>query len=222
VIEVKTRELTWALQATMPHASRDETVAALNAVRVEYEPGEGSLYLIASDRYTIAAARLNPEAGGRAERAAATIPLRDVRMLLARLTGAAAEEELAVRITTDALIIGGFYKFATLESGQLPGMPGTWLNWRHMIRGFMDTAGEQLADDDAVDPALLARFKTAGVAAVYRTVRSKTPRKPGTVLVISHNFAGACMAHTVAGDHPAAGAWDDWLHVTAGYAEANQ
>lgn len=143
------------LAQVKPHMSTDITLPIVNLVQVERRGGH--LYVIATDRYTMAITRTPVEG---AEQWTARIPAYDLRTVEVWLKSAAGDIEVgldgdaltltsttgALRLTTDAAGAGEF--------GEFP-------NWRKLVSGALESEPTEPVALTGYDTRFLARWKAA-------------------------------------------------------------
>ena len=126
-ITVPAAELRSRLKAVIPHAGIDDTPPSLTCVRFELRTG--SLYLVTTDRYTMAVARLRI-AGTQAAPVpdqAALLPMPAVKALRRMIKGA---DVVALAIGDGTLTIDSR---GTGQSCTWDTQPGKFPDWRPML-----------------------------------------------------------------------------------------
>lgn len=164
-----------------PHMSSDVTLPILNLVQVECR--DDHLYILATDRYTMAIAR-TPVAGG--EQWTARIPSQDLRTVEVWLKAAAGDIEVTAE--ADALSLAGVSGALRLSSeaseyGEFP-------NWRKLVSGALESEPTEAVGLTGYDTRFLARWKAAGRAL---HAWQAGPRKPLVLTDSDGAFVGIQM-----------------------------
>lgn len=138
-----------------PHMSTDVTLPVINLLQVERR--DGHLYILATDRFTMAIARTPVEGD---EQWTARIPAHDLRTVEVWLKAAAGDIEVgpdgdALTLTspTSSLRISA----EASEYGEFP-------NWRKLITGALAAESTEPTGLTGYDTRFLARWKAAGRA----------------------------------------------------------
>jgi DNA polymerase III beta subunit, central domain len=213
-ITVPAHDLRAGLRAVLPHVSRDDQMAALTCVRLE--AAGGSLFLAATDRRTMAVARLGITAADQAaaQVRGALLPLESARALSRLLKGAAGSAALVMAdagLTAD--IPGTAGGWATLDSG--------FPQWRKTLGGLLAREPGELRDSHQLDPVLLKRFAACGSRRHgpgadplrMRVTAARGTAAPVVLFARGDWFLGALMA--VRGTVADSGYWAGWAEATA-------
>jgi hypothetical protein len=215
------------LDAVMPHAGGEDAMPALEAVL--FEVRGGTLYLAATDRYSMGIARCRIP-GARAA------PVADATALLPlRVTGGGLLPMLERADGTAALVFGE--DSLTVDTGSASATyktdshPEHFPDWRPLLAGILAGEAAELGDARGIAPLHLAKFAagpddTPGYCETGLRVRilSPTHRKgvllhsgehePVVLLARGDWFLGALMPMRV--DREAAPeVWAEWAAVTA-------
>jgi hypothetical protein len=220
-VSVPAAKLREMLEAVIPHASPDDTLPSLVAVR--FEVAGGTLYVAATDRYTLAVARY-PVPGAQeapVPDAGVTLPLKaakSLRRMLKNGQGVAALLLADETFSADAGSQSG--KWAVTTSLEFP-------DWRATLRKMLTAPPAELGDGHGMGAEILGRF-TAGadpftrnplrIRVTFGGTSQKFNREPepAPVMVITRGdwFIGAAMPVRI-GEYDGHGAWDDWAAVVA-------
>lgn len=234
-ISVPAHKLRLMLTAVLPHAQADDdTMPGLMAVRFEVQGG--TLYLAATDRYTMGAARCRiPGMKTGSEVAAATALHVDAAAgLLSALAGetgvAALTFEDGGKLGADLGETGSSYETVAERFTEI-GLGDWFPDWRATLGGLLNGDAAQLESTMAVNPVLLARFavsldsrdEATDCAAPLRMRMSRSEAGITALLVTRDNwFAGALMPYRRirrADDTLPPDEFEDWAAVLAQGAE---
>lgn len=152
-VTVPAAKLRDMLDAVMPHAGTDDTLPVLMTVR--FEVLAGVLYVVATNRYTIGAARY--VLGADAPDAAVLLTLRDARELRELLDHAG---ETAALVFADGLRVdAGEDCLAGWEDPRTAHPTGwNYPDWRDVLAGLLAADEAPLIPDYGIEPDLLAKF----------------------------------------------------------------
>jgi hypothetical protein len=215
-ISVPAAKLRLMLTAVLPHACRDDTLPALCGVSFEFR--DGTLFLAATDRYTIGIAR-EPVPGSVAAEVpaqSAILPLeaaRALRRMLKKQAGVA-----AVIIGSDTLSVE-----CAAVSGSWRATDGKFVDWRPLLHGALTGTLEPLGDSAGVNPQELSRLGIGagrtGTALNIRLLASARSGPVPMVMAIADDwFIGAVMpVRHFAGEEDSDYAiqWESWVAATA-------
>lgn len=188
-------DLSWALSAVLPHAGRDPRPSF---VGIEH-CGEW-LYFYATDRYTLAIARIPytdvPVQNGYAHLLLSTKEATELERFVRPVRVADKEANVAYSATVDELHIG-----LDDESGVFDATPdtGQFDSLLTRVKTVRETAVEW--QPVTIDPAFLARFAKAKRDDTPVRIEPKHGGKAGALLVTAgSDFIGVAME--IAYDHP--------------------
>jgi hypothetical protein len=216
-ISVPAGKLRLMLTAVLPHANEDDSLPALCSV--SFEVRDGTLYLAATDRYTIAIAR-EPIPGAVAAGLpdqSALLPLEaawDLRRMLKKRTDVAAvmieDGKLAVECGRTSA------SWTTLDKGTFP-------DWRSLLHDSLTGTQAPLGDKAGVDAEKLARltvlanrsFESLSIRFLV-TAERKDRENPVPMLLATMGdwFLAAVMPVRLGGEDRAS-QWAEWTALTA-------
>jgi hypothetical protein len=227
-ISVAAKTLRMMLAAVLPHASDDDTMPQLMTVR--FEVRAGVLYLVATDRYSLAVARF-PVPG------AAQIPEPDQAVLLPRAYAGQLCEVLAGQEGTCALLIADGRITAdcgAVSSSWETSPSANWPDWRSVLAKLL-TVDPAAADDTfGMDMRLLARFQIDSRPKTrlvwddedewyeedtpewdYQPIRLRVtqPDQPAIVVTRGSWFAGAVVCCRMDGPTATEPQWGSWTEI---------
>src|SRR5450755_2309377 len=151
-ISVPAGKLRLMLTAVLPHAGSDDSLPVLCGVN--FEMRGGTLFLVATDRYTIGVTR-EPVPGAIAAELpdqSALLPLeaaRDLRRMLKKQAGVAAILIENGKLTVEAGFVSG--SWATFADGKFP-------EWRGLLHRGLSGTTVPLGDKYGVDAEKLTRL----------------------------------------------------------------
>jgi hypothetical protein len=213
-------DLAWALKAVLPHVSRDRGLyPELEAVFFD-AAGDGTLCVVATDRYTLGCATV-PCLRDPGAPATALIGAGDVRELAARL---ARQERGDKRGAARLEIYGDGDVFADwgvryqsltwpLTWPVLAGERREFIDWRKLLGRFMHAPSALPRRVDGFAGPLLARFAAAGLsgALTVMPVRTSADGPRAAAVVLGDRFAGAIAACRVTStDYDPVEALEEW------------
>jgi hypothetical protein len=155
-ISVPAAKLRDMLDAVMPHAGTDDTLPSLNAV--QFEVRAGTLFLVATDRYTIGCARyVIPGADdAQVQDAAALLMMSEAREMRCNLGQEAGV--VALTFSDDLRMDAGTGWKGTWEQAGSP--KWKYPGWRPVLAGTLAEADAPFTLAAGIDPRYLARFAT--------------------------------------------------------------
>jgi hypothetical protein len=232
-ISVPARMLRRRLTLVLPHCGEDDTLPALQGVRLEVQ--DGWLYLAATDRYTMAVARLPVPGAGE-------VPVPDQATLLPAETARALRRLLKGADGVAALSLGENRISADIGNGTTGRWPADdkakFPEWRPMLAKMLAAGTAELGDGHGVDPGKLARFAIGAdqfdlVPLSLRVTNGSSRQvndgeaEPAPVLLVTRGdwFIGCLMPVRLGSLNAAcavSGTWDEWaaLSAPAGKSEA--
>jgi len=214
-ISVPAGKLRLMLTAVLPHANDDDTLPALCGVN--FEMCGGTLFLAATDRYTLGVAREQVPgaiAAGVPDQSA-LLPLeaaRDLRRMLKKQAGDIAILIEDGNLKVEAGSVSG--SWATVAKAKFP-------KWRTLIRPGLTGTTVPLGDGYGVNAERLTRL-AAGARKTGEALRIRVllpakkdqdrGRPPMVAATVGDWFLGVVMPVRMDG---APAQWDDWTSVTA-------
>jgi hypothetical protein len=217
------------LAAVIPHAANEEDLPALEAIR--FEVRDGTLFLIATDCYSIGVARCRIPG-------AQAAPVPDATALLPLcVTEGALLSMLDCADGTAALVFGE--DSLTVDTGRdsatygTDGHPEHFPDWRVLIAGLLTGEPAELGDTRGIAPLHLAKFQAGPedspgyceeglrVRIVSPTHRKGVPlhageREPTVLLARGDWFLGALVPMRLDRDvAPEPSPWTEWAAATA-------
>ena len=187
-------DLRWALAACLPHVARGlDTTARLHAVRLELEPG--TLYAVATDRYTLGCAAIPVRYDG--DPATALIAADDARELVKRLARRDDSPAVLELYEDGDIAVDYRVRYSSLR------YPGPWRagqvldypDWRTTLSQLVHAAPAVPGRADGLNPEYLGRFTCArrpGCASRALTVMPVASRgSRADAVVLGEWFAGA-------------------------------
>lgn len=193
-VDALASDLAWAIKAVLPHASRDETLPEVNAVR--FEMNGGWLHVIATDRYSLGVARIQAAhiADGEIR---ASVMLPDARDLLKHLK---AERGNAVLYAgpRGEVSLPGRPAYAPVPILAFPA-------WHKVLGDALHAEPAAPTLRFGFEPGILGRFAAAAEDAglTFRLVPCAEPttrpggERPPSMLVLGERFAGLVAARTL-------------------------
>lgn len=219
-ISVPAPKLRLMLTAVLAHADAECDLPQISGVRFDYQAG--TLYLVATDRYTLGVAReAVPEAAAAGlPDQAATLPLAgawELRRILKRRDDKAVVRVGDGKITVSAGDVSG--SWVAVAPGHAaqgnPSFPG----WRELLHGFLTGTQVPMGELAAVNPAKLARL-TPGPSRAHDSLNIRLLARadngiPTLVATAGDWFIGALMLVRLGGEAAVARHWADWTVATA-------
>jgi hypothetical protein len=217
------------LAAVMPHAGGEDVLPALEAIRLEVR--DGTLFLIATDRYSIGVARCRIPG-------ALAAPVPDATALLPLCVTEGGLLSMLERADGTAALVFGEDSL-TVDTGRDSATYGTdshpehFPDWRKTIAGILTGEAAELGDTRGVAPLHLAKFQpgpddSPGHCEEGLRVRILSPthrkgvllhageREPVVLLARGDWFLGALMPMRLERDGaPEPSPWAEWAAVTA-------
>ncbi|MFJ7895967.1 hypothetical protein [Streptomyces anthocyanicus] len=188
-VTINAHQLKLLLDKTIDHMG-SEYVEPLHGIRLDVDARY--IYAVATDRYTIAAARYSLNHGDQNQEPwAATIPAENLRALREWIHALQGSGLITISTAKDRLFFEGPQTDLSIAVNTTLEFP----DWRGLLRKLV----EQTADSNvfpALDPGKLARFNTGGL------IRARLTGDEKPLLVFSEDFLGAQMPVRHAGIYP--------------------
>lgn len=204
-VTTNTHQLNRMIDKVINHMGSDY-VEILHGIRLDALDGK-CLYAVASDRYTLAAARrqVDEQTG---EPFARTIPAKEVRTVREWLDARRGEQPVTIGTDTGRLIFTApdtELRISVTDNQD-------FFDWRGVLRGIVNQPGAE-EPFPALDAGFLARWGTAG-----DHVRVRLTAEEKAIVVFADDFIGAQMPRRYSGVGPVpaltfGAAKDDWSPV---------
>ncbi|MEU2391932.1 hypothetical protein [Streptomyces sp. NPDC007369] len=180
-VTINAHQLGRLIDRTIGHVA-DEYTEPLHGICLETDATH--LYTVASDRYTIAAARYRHH-GLDGEPFARTLPAGSLSSLREWITALPGTDPVTVNVTEDRFHFTAPHSTLSIAIS----LSLTVFNWRGVLRGAMEQTSPT---DDAVFPVLDTRL-LARFAAADGMIRLRVTADRQAVLIVGEDFLGAQM-----------------------------
>lgn len=189
-LSVDSKHLLDAIARVKPFACTDETIPAINAIRLDYKPEHG-LAVVATDRFilgvqSVYAAR--SETGENLESFGVTIPLGQLPIVQA--TAKCSRRVLISPTERDHATIAGYIVKPDDTAGYAVGIdhPMPWPDWRGMVRNF-----DQADRLRRARPRVLGRSPISRQAATHPANQDADSIDQSMIATDGDNFIGLLM-----------------------------
>lgn len=215
-ISVPAAELRRALTAVLPHAGADDTLPSLTCVW--FETVSGWLYLVATDRYSMAAARIHVPAGCQDQSAA--LPGRSARALRQMLKGSG-PDVAALNLAAGSLSVAAGKRWSVTWTTVDAAFP----DWRSMLHKILTAEPCRLAEH-GIAGHLIARLADGsgrGDVLGFQVTSGKSHSGGESPVVVSTRgdwFVAALMPARCADEREGRPVIGTWAKAAAPAAEA--